>query len=103
MIGLTFQEFDMDRRQVLVFRQSIKNSEHLETSYGQEAWAPTREQSISISMAFIFSLFTLSILESAMCRDPWDLCCIFKSDFLGFLWRRTFCSPISSNNFKPDL
>lgn len=44
MIGLTFQEFDMDRRQAQVFRQSIKNSEHLETSYEQEALAPTRER-----------------------------------------------------------
>ena len=42
MIGFTFQEFDMDPRQAQVFRQSIKNSEHLETSYEQEALAPTK-------------------------------------------------------------
>lgn len=45
---LTSQEFDMDQRQAQVFHQSIKNSEHLETVYGQEALAPTREQGISI-------------------------------------------------------
>lgn len=43
MIGLTFQEFDMDRLQAQVFHQSTKNNEHLETFYEQEASAPTRE------------------------------------------------------------
>lgn len=82
MIGLTFQEFDMDRRQAQVFHQSIKNSEHLETSDGQEAWAPTREQGNSTSVELIISLFTLSIMEAAMCSEIY----VVNSNliFLGF-------------------